>query len=138
MTHKRDLPNNTGIQVAWDSEPKVIEQMSGSGMNIFKMLQAFAQEQMLDAADKKQILQFSRDTELESLMLDGEFDVDNLSTEQKKKLNEYYALFANIKLESNMSEATAKKIMKRLEENETLVRKVKKKRWKDVKREMKN
>lgn len=40
MTHKRDLPNNTGIQVAWDSEPKVIEQMSGSGMNIFKMLQA--------------------------------------------------------------------------------------------------
>lgn len=93
---------------------------------------------MLDAADKKQILQFSRDTELESLMLDGEFDVDNLSTEQKKKLNEYYALFANIKLESNMSEATAKKIMKRLEENETLVRKVKKKRWKDVKREMKN
>ncbi len=41
------------------------------------------------------------------------------------------------KLDSNMDKRTAEKVMNRLSENEELRRKVKKKRWKDVKREIK-
>ena len=57
---------------------------------------------------------------------------------KKQKLNEYYPLFAKVKLDSNMDEAKAKKVMERLTENETLRKKVKKRRWKDVKREVKS
>ena len=146
MTHERDLPNNYPKElypgqheVNWDgkAEENPAEQLAG-GLNIFKMLQAFAQEHVLDAVDKKAVMTFKRDIELESLMLDGGLDMDNLSDKQKQKLNEYYSLFAKVKLDSNMDEAKAKKVMERLMENETLRKKVKKKRWKDVKREVKS
>ena len=140
MTHERDLPNNYDKELypgQWTGEhEQPVEQLTG-GLNIFKMLQAFAQEQILDSDDKKAVMGFQRDTTLESLMLDGDLDIDNLTDKQKAKLNEYFHLFTKVKLDSNMDKKTAEKVMNRLSENEELRRKVKKKRWKDVKREIK-
>lgn len=140
MTHERDLPNNYDKELypgQWTGEHKQpVEELTG-GLNIFKMLQAFAQEQILDSDDKKAVMGFQRDTNLESLMLDGDLDMDSLTNKQKAKLNEYFLLFTKVKLDSNMDKKTAEKVMNRLSENEELRRKVKKKRWKDVKREIK-
>lgn len=140
MTHERDLPNNYDKELypgQWTGEyEQPVEQLAG-GLNIFKMLQAFAQEQILDSDDKKAVMGFQRDTNLESLMLDGDLDMDSLTNKQKAKLNEYFLLFTKVKLDSNMDKKTAEKVMNRLSENEELRRKVKKKRWKDVKREIK-
>ena len=140
MTHERDLPNNYDKELypgQWTGEhEQPVEQLAG-GLNIFKMLQAFAQEQILDSDDKKAVMGFQRDTTLESLMLDGDLDIDSLTDKQKAKLNEYFHLFTKVKLDSNMDKKTAEKVMNRLSENEELRRKVKKKRWKDVKREIK-
>lgn len=140
MTHERDLPNNYDKELypgQWTGEhEQPVEQLAG-GLNIFKMLQAFAQEQILDSDDKKAVMGFQRDTNLESLMLDGDLDIDSLTNKQKAKLNEYFHLFTKVKLDSNMDKKTAEKVMNRLSENEELRRKVKKKRWKDVKREIK-
>lgn len=140
MTHERDLPNNYDKELypgQWTGEhEQPVEELTG-GLNIFKMLQAFAQEQILDSDDKKAVMGFQRDTNLESLMLDGDLDMDSLTNKQKAKLNEYFLLFTKVKLDSNMDKKTAEKVMNRLSENEELRRKVKKKRWKDVKREIK-
>lgn len=140
MTHERDLPNNYDKELyprQWTGEhEQPVEQLAG-GLNIFKMLQAFAQEQILDSDDKKAVMGFQRDTNLESLMLDGDLDMDSLTNKQKAKLNEYFLLFTKVKLDSNMDKKTAEKVMNRLSENEEIRRKVKKKRWKDVKREIK-
>lgn len=141
MTHERDLPNNYDKELypgQWTGEhEQPVEQLAAGGLNIFKMLQAFAQEQILDSDDKKAVMGFQRDTNLESLMLDGDLDMDSLTNKQKAKLNEYFLLFTKVKLDSNMDKKTAEKVMNRLSENEELRRKVKKKRWKDVKREIK-
>ena len=141
MTHERDLPNNYDKELypgQWTGEhEQLVEQLAAGGLNIFKMLQAFAQEQILDSDDKKAVMGFQRDTNLESLMLDGDLDMDSLTNKQKAKLNEYFLLFTKVKLDSNMDKKTAEKVMNRLSENEELRRKVKKKRWKDVKREIK-
>lgn len=140
MTHERDLPNNYDKELypgQWTGEhEQPVEQLTG-GLNIFKMLQAFAQEQILDSDDKKAVMGFQRDTALESMMLDGDLDIDSLTDKQKAKLNEYFHLFTKVKLDSNMDKKTAEKVMNRLSKNEELRRKVKKKRWKDVKREIK-
>lgn len=140
MTHERDLPNNYDKELypgQWTGEHEhPVEQLTG-GLNIFKMLQAFAQEQILDSDDKRAVMGFQRDTALESMMLDGDLDIDSLTDKQKAKLNEYFHLFTKVKLDSNMDKKTAEKVMNRLSENEELRRKVKKKRWKDVKREIK-
>lgn len=141
MIHERDLPNNYDKELypgQWIGEhEQPVEQLAAGGLNIFKMLQAFAQEQILDSDDKKAVMGFQRDTNLESLMLDGDLDMDSLTNKQKAKLNEYFLLFTKVKLDSNMDKKTAEKVMNRLSENEELRRKVKKKRWKDVKREIK-
>lgn len=141
MIHERDLPNNYDKELypgQWTGEhEQPVEQLAAGGLNIFKMLQAFAQEQILDSDDKKAVMGFQRDTNLESLMLDGDLDMDSLTNKQKAKLNEYFLLFTKVKLDSNMDKKTAEKVMNRLSENEELRRKVKKKRWKDVKREIK-
>ncbi len=141
MTHERDLPNNYDKELypgQWTGKEceHPAEELAG-GLNIFKMLQAFAQEQVLDTDDKKAVMSFQRDTTLESIMLDGNLNIENLTDKQKAKLNEYFDLFTKVKLDSNMDKATAEKVMNRISENEELRRKVKKKRWKDVKREMK-
>ena len=131
MTHERDLPNNYDKELypgQWTGEhEQPVEQLAAGGLNIFKMLQAFAQEQILDSDDKKAVMGFQRDTNLESLMLDGDLDMDSLTNKQKAKLNEYFLLFTKVKLDSNMDKKTAEKVMNRLSENEELRRKVKKK-----------
>lgn len=116
------------------SEDIITSSEKVKGFNLFKLIRAFSDENILSKEARKALKGFNRDEMIESIMLDGDLEYDSLSSTQKDKVNEYYLLLSKISLPTDISRDEIDRVSKRLIENENNLKKVKKRRWKDVKK----
>lgn len=123
----------------FDYEMPTEDVFKKNNLNIFQIFDMFAKESFFNKADRKDINNFKRDLELESKLLDESVSIDELSTEEKLKVTEYFKLIT--KLTPKMEKANPDKINglinKYSRDNNGKVKPFKKKRFRDIKKQLK-